>query len=156
MKTPLTWFPLYTSLLFLCTASHLFEDNGLFIPHWIDGVVVLGGFGLQSFPPGVRRKSEHLHLYIHADPPVGQKLAWNHLHGNVETNRWCSVMSCRTFNWHCIQPLYLHREGVGYDAIHCVLCEWVEVFVWPSHELRLKSVAATAVVLKHEEVQLHG
>lgn len=54
------------------------------------------------------------------------------------------------------KPLHLHREGVGYDAIHCVFCERVEVFVWSSHELGLKSVAAPTVVLKHEEIQLRG
>lgn len=30
------------------------------------------------------------------------------------------------------------------------------MFVWPSHELRLQSVAAPAVVLECEEIQLHG
>lgn len=55
-----------------------------------------------------------------------------------------------------IQSLYLYWEGVCYDAVHCVFCEGVEMFVWASHELGLKSVAAPTVVLKHEEIQLHG
>lgn len=52
--------------------------------------------------------------------------------------------------------LHLHRECVGHNAVHRVFCKGVEVFVRPSHELRLQSVAAAAVVLKHEEVELHG
>lgn len=49
----------------------------------------------------------------------------------------------------------LHGEGVGHDAVHGVFCEGVKVFVWSSHELRLQSVAASPVVLEHEEIQLH-
>lgn len=51
---------------------------------------------------------------------------------------------------------YLHGESVGHDAVHRVFGEGVEVFVRPPHELRLQSVAAASVVLKHEEVELHG
>lgn len=51
---------------------------------------------------------------------------------------------------------YLHGEHVGHDAVHRVFCEGVKVFVRPPHELGLQSVAAPAVVLEHEEVQLHG
>lgn len=52
--------------------------------------------------------------------------------------------------------VYLHRERVSYDAIHCVFCKWVKMLVRPPHELRFQPVAAAAVVLEHEEVQLHG
>lgn len=55
-----------------------------------------------------------------------------------------------------VKPPYLDRQGVSYDAIHRVFGEGVKVFVRSSHELRLQSVAAPTVVLKHEEVQLHG
>lgn len=51
---------------------------------------------------------------------------------------------------------HLDRECAGDDAIHCVFSEGVKVFVWPSHELRLQSVAAATVVLKHEEIELRG
>lgn len=54
---------------------HLFEDNRLLIPHWVDGVVVLGGFGLQCFSSGICRKSKHFHLYVHTHPALGHKLA---------------------------------------------------------------------------------
>lgn len=91
--TPLTYFLLYHSVPFLSAVSHLFEDDRLLVPHWVDGVVVLGGFGLQRFPPGVRRKSEHLHLYIHTHPSLSQKLAWNHLRHTetwkqTDTHKW--------------------------------------------------------------------
>lgn len=59
--------------------SHLFKDNWLLIPHWVDGIVVLGGLGLQCFSSGVCGKSEHFYLYVHPHPPLGQKLTWNHL-----------------------------------------------------------------------------
>ena len=51
---------------------------------------------------------------------------------------------------------YLDRESVGDNAVDCVLCKRVEVFVRPSHELGLQPVSAAAVVLIHEEIQLCG
>lgn len=52
--------------------------------------------------------------------------------------------------------LHLHREGVGHDSIHGIFCEGVKVFVVPSHELRLQSVAAPPIVFKHEKIELCG
>lgn len=66
--------------------SHLFEDNRLLIPHWVDGVVVLGGLGLQCFSSGVCRKSKHFYLYVHTHPPLGQKLARNHLKTQIQSS----------------------------------------------------------------------
>lgn len=60
-------------------ASHLFEDDRLLVPHRVDGVVVLGGFGLQRLPPGVHGEPEHLHLHVHAHAPLSQELARDHL-----------------------------------------------------------------------------
>lgn len=148
----------YRSGLF--AVSDLFEDDRLLVPHRVDGVVVLGGFGLEGFPPGVRRKSKHLHLHIDTHPPLSHELAWDHLHTTVRTvyiiygSNICFLHQSHE-RFKRLQ-LYLHGERVGHDAVHRVFCEGVEVFVRSSHELRLQSVAAPAVVLEHEEIQLRG
>ena len=51
---------------------------------------------------------------------------------------------------------YLDRKSVGDNAVDCVLCERVKVFVRPSHELGFQPVPAAAIVLIHEEIQLCG
>lgn len=83
------------------------------------------------------------------------EITWNH-DNFVSIKVWFSpkmILFWKGFDHRKL--LYLHREGVGYNAIHCVFCEGVKVFVRPPHELGFQPVATPTVVLEHKEVELH-
>jgi len=58
----------------------LLEDDGLLLPHGVDGVAGRRP-GLEGFPLGVHREAEHVDLHVRPHLLIGEELARNDLEG---------------------------------------------------------------------------
>lgn len=64
---------------------YFFKDDGLLVPHGVDGVA-LGRLCLESFSSRVDGESKHVKLHINAHLFVSQKLSWYDLKRHRDIN----------------------------------------------------------------------